>query len=412
MRYELTLTAAFLAAPLNPAAAQQPAAGQPQEGVAVHAPGIEKLEIGGEARLRWESRDPVPPVTGGLSESDAIGRFRVHLDATVDELLSGFVQFQETVMSQGTPSADFLRQGFLYLRDIYEILDLQAGRFEMSYGNQRMVSPLDWSPVGRAWDGVRAVARRDQWQADLFYTQPVEGMAVAPGADQTFAALYGQWNGNPVSVDAYVFRRQETGVFADFTWGALVDGAHDSLSWNVEGALQTGDHGTLSAGGYAVAARVDWTFEEGGPKVGLGYELASGDSDPADGDDDTFRRLFNFDHAWQGYMDLVVWQNVQDIVVRGWIPVGAGWGVSGDVHLLSLAENNDFIYTGNGFPAVGGVVAPTADDTIGTEVDVTLRGKLSEKLDVWAGVGQLFAGDAIPAGDDQTWVFVQGTLAF
>ncbi|TAH36422.1 MAG: hypothetical protein EYC70_11530 [Planctomycetota bacterium] len=389
---------------------QDPPTTVPEEKPVLQSIGIEKLVLGGDIRLRWESHDPLPPVRNASSRSEGTGRFRVHLDATFDENLSGFVQFQETVLDQGGQSESFLHQGYGTLHNVLDTIEVQVGRFEMQYGNQRMISPLDWSQVGRAWDGARAVlATGDgRWQGDLFWTSPVENQ-VNNAPDSEFGGLYGQWNGAPLSVDGYVLRRNAMGL-DDYTVGALVDGGPGTLTWNAEAAVQVGDHGPLDAFAYAVAGRLDWNFQGAdGARVGLGYELASGDEDPSDGDSGTFFRLFNFDHAYQGYADIVVWQNIQDLVVRSWWPLGNGWGISGDVHWLNLASEDDALYTGVGG---AGAVASGTDGNVGTEIDVTLRGSFLNRLEIWTGVAQFFAGDAIQNGADQTWIFVQATLPF
>jgi len=74
----------------------------------------------------------------------------------------------------------YLRQGFVTLEDHWG-MDLQLGRFAMQYGNQRMISDLDWSMVGRAWDGARLSRQGERYSVDLFWTHAVQGMATATG---------------------------------------------------------------------------------------------------------------------------------------------------------------------------------------------------------------------------------------
>lgn len=378
------------------------------QGPVVHAPGIDSLELGGQLRFRWEDRDHIPPVKNAPSDHMNLGRGRVHLKATVDEVWDAFVQFQESIGGLGSPSADTVHQ--LYGRYAgFDELVLQAGRFEMLYGNQRMISPLDWSNTGRAWDGVRVQFGRDEWSLDGFFTQPVLGQG-ATNADTDFAGLYGSWQGEPVQIDLYALRRRDpVAAIEDMTIGGLVEGdLADNLTFDVELAVQSGDHGVLDAGGTALAAGIDWTFE-GGATVGLGYELASGDDNPGDGNDDTFLPLFNFDHYYQGHQDIVVWRNVQDIIIRGSLPVDEGWKLIGAIHLLSRAEGTDALYTGMGGR---GAVAKGTDEAIGTEVDVSLKGKLTDQVALWTGVSQFLAGDGIRNGEDQLWLFVQIVFNF
>lgn len=399
-------------------------------GTVVATPSIDRLEIGGQLRARYETRDPLPPTTTGTSRSTTGGRVRVHFDATVNEHVQAFVQIQQTVLNQANASTTYLRQAWGRVTGLFEgWADVQVGRMELQYGNQRMISPLDWSFVARAWDGVRVtVGGGDDlpWQLDGFWTQVVNGQGARHG-NNDFGGLYLTWDSDVVGVDAYIFKRRDGvtssanpifpdlgGAVAvdDYTLGALVDGAIEGFQWNVEVAAQSGDHvvgGTvLDAGGTALAAGLDYAFDDG-LRIGVGYELASGDNNPADGNDDTFRRLFNFDHYWQGFQDIVVWQNLEDIVLRASYPVTEEWTLTGDVHILSLAEENGFLFTGGG--GAGVVQAPGSSD-IGTEVDLTIKGELFDSVQVWTGVSQFFAGDAIASNDDQTWAFLMLTLPF
>ena len=47
------------------------------------------------------------------------------------------------------------------------------GRQELSYGKQRLVSPLDWANTRRNFQGGRYIAKGDTYQFDLFCTHPV-----------------------------------------------------------------------------------------------------------------------------------------------------------------------------------------------------------------------------------------------
>src|SRR5690606_12152179 len=50
---------------------------------------------------------------------------------------------------------------------------LRAGRQELLYGNQRLVSPLDWSNTRRTFEGIRGLYKSGDWAIDGFYTNLV-----------------------------------------------------------------------------------------------------------------------------------------------------------------------------------------------------------------------------------------------
>lgn len=384
------------------------------EGIVVFSDAsLDSLTIGGQLRVRAETWDPRPPVKGAGSSGPSQIRGRIHLDARVNENIMGFVELQESVITYGSASTDTLHQAYGVFMGIADTADVQGGRFEMLYGNQRMVSPLDWSVTGRAWDGARVIVMPgDTFRLDFFGTSPVVGQGGSPG--ESFYGFYGEWLPElEFSADGYVLKRRNPNrLLDDYTIGALVEGDHDLVTWSAEAAFQVGEHGPsnaeLDATGFAVALRGDVDVG-GGVLLGAGVEYASGDGDPNDGDDGTFRRLFNFDHSYQGYADIVVWQNLIDFVLRSSVPVAEDWRVTGDVHFLRLADKTDALYTGIGAP---GAVASGTSRNIGTEIDLALKGQVSDSLGIWTGVSYTFIGSGVANGNDQIWAFVQGVLEF
>ena len=52
-------------------------------------------------------------------------------------------------------------------------LKARVGRQELLYGNQRLVSPLDWANTRRTFDGAKLLYQNGDWAVDSFYTQYV-----------------------------------------------------------------------------------------------------------------------------------------------------------------------------------------------------------------------------------------------
>src|SRR5262245_4118212 len=145
---------------------------------------VKQFTIGGQVRIRAEYRDPtsyantLPGGANPLKSDDFIlERIRLNLKFSVTDDIDVFIQPQDqriwgqelTVL---TDERNFdLHQGFVELRNLFsEPLSLKAGRFEMAYGDQRLISPLDWHNVARAWDGAKVrYAPKDFW-VEAFYT--------------------------------------------------------------------------------------------------------------------------------------------------------------------------------------------------------------------------------------------------
>ncbi|RMH01269.1 MAG: hypothetical protein D6702_11865 [Planctomycetota bacterium] len=376
--------------------------------------GIDALTIDGQLRFRADQRDPVSPVTGMESASSQWGRFRLGVGAQIDANNSAYLQLQESINNttardgQGMATMSSVHQAYGRMNNLFDMADLQVGRFEMSYGRQRMVSPLDWSNTGRAWDGVRVLRQGESYTVDLFATQPVAGQGAPLGTtNNDFAGLYFQYDWDEFALDLYGFHRRLGGVaqWADDTYGFLLEGDYGELAWNIEFATQSGDHGALNAAGQAAALGIDYDLG-GGIMIGGGFEYASG----RDKKDDRFVPLYHFGHAYNGHQDIVTWSNLQDLVLRSKFPINDDWNLHGDIHLLSRAENKDAVQFGSG--AAGAVTAAGTNSDIGTEVDLYLKGSMAENVDIWTGVSSFTAGDAIKNGDDQLWVFFQVVFGF
>jgi hypothetical protein len=385
------------------------AAQDPQGTVVVK--GDTQITLGGELRFRTETRDPSPAVMGADADTASHGRFRLSANAALNEHVRGFLQLQEVVFTDGTSSVSMVRQAFGELTGVADMADLQVGRFEMSYGDELLISPADWGATGKSFDGIR-VRRKDDWYwADVFYVQPVEGQAVLAGVDQSFGGVYFGIPRDDWSVEAYALVRDDrndgtTGT-DDMTFGGRFKWAQkDGIAFRAEAAQQSGDHGALDAGGMVATGDIGTPVGENF-NVGLNVLYASGDDDAADGNDDAFKGLYETPHKILGYQDLFRLTNVLDTQVYAGYRINGTWRLYGAFHLLSLAEDNGIL------PDLkGGLVGAAGESDLGMEVDLTLRGKVFEEADVWIGVSEFLAGDAIANGDDQLWAFVQLMLGF
>lgn len=387
MRKDLPIWALAAASVLSSAVTGQ------QQDVQVIAPGVDSFAIQGTFRTRVENRD----FDTLASARTYTARLRVNLDVQVDDFIGAYFEFQNFGTAGEATTSD-VHQGYATLTDLFNLFDLQVGRFEMSYGHQRMVSPLDWSNSGRAWDGFRAQHIAPDYNLDLFITKPVAGQGAQGPASQVFSGLYYERQIGDVDTDVYLFRR-ENGTRDDFTLGFLVEGEVEGISWSGEAAQQFGDADVnVDANGTAIAVRADGKVW-GDLKVGLGYELATGDDDPTDADNDAFVPLFDFAHKYHGHADLVTWTNLSDIILRTAGPIDDNWNWYGDLHLLSLAEDD-----------------ATGESFLGTEVDLGVKGNIGQNAFFWGGVSQFVAGDTAAVGaignQDVSWIFAQVGIRF
>lgn len=383
--------------------AQDPNARQP-----VLSRGNADLTLDGEVRLRFESRDSAVPYGTSASESNSSGRFRIGLLADLDEEFSAYVQFQKLIRDEGDDSEDFIHQAFFAWKAAVLGTDLAAGRFELDLGSGLLVGTDDWNGTGRAFDGVRADRDGGSYRTTMFWTQPVEKQAIPDGMEQNFG---GVWFATPLAQlewEFYGLVRDDRGVggagLDDTTVGARVSGGQDSgFTWSAELATQFGDHGAEDAGGI-LAAVGGGTHLTRALRGDAGVLYASGDGDPADGNQDAFVPLFDERHSILGAADLVAPSNVIDVFARTLWDLDGNWSLGAAIHWMRLADD------AGALPIAG--ATGTGDSDLAKELDLWAQGRLMQQLDLRLGVAEFWAGDAIALGEDQLWIYAQALVWF
>src|SRR6185436_5265999 len=90
-------------------------------------------------------------------------------------------------------------------------LALRAGRQELSFGKQRLVSPLDWANTRRTFEGLRSTALRGKWSLDAFWTRPVRVLKSDFNRRDSSVAFFG----------AYLQKKSGAAPGFDFYWFGL-----------------------------------------------------------------------------------------------------------------------------------------------------------------------------------------------
>jgi len=471
--------------------APPPAAAQPG------ATGLElprHLALDGQIRVRYEFFDPFAYTAAGVNQSDDAVFLRTRLGAVLDphRQLSLRIQLQDSRIwgeegaatatnpaSSATSSIDNvdLHQAYVDLRHLVEealgegTLALRVGRQELSFGDQRLVSPLDWSNIARAWDAARLTiappGAPGKLKLDLFASIIRDTASSNAGggpvgvstvdAKQGFHGLYAAFeeikpapgwtwtdsSGKEVPVlgrhglDLYVFYRDladgvftaENGTLGDveeLTPGVRLAGevlrssSGAGFDYTGEVAYQTGDFAgdDLRAYGYAVTG--GYTFAGpalGQTKIRLGaeYDYGSGDSDPADGDRGTFDPLFPFGHYYQGIQDTFSWKNGQDLAFKlDLYPPRATRIPHAELqyHLFWLSEKRDGWFNA-GLNQIRRDPTGSAGNFVGSEVDFTFKYAVIPPFAVlWTGYARFFPGEYVrDTGEDPDRDFIFSQLA-
>jgi len=208
--------------------------------------------------------------------------------------------------------------------------------------------------------------------------------------------------------------------------------------------LRTIDIGNLARGyntnvdnqiqAYAIYAGVGYTFENvmWSPRIGYAYSFASGDNRPGEGGVKTFDHLYPTGHAHNGYMDLVGWQNLKDHQVHFSMKPTNKLVVDAKLHFMSLDEEADNMYGVAGGTGYGGGldivrqgsdtfvqngVVRNVDDTLGQELDLTVKYQMFKNFTVVGGYSHFWAddwiedtGSGVERGVD--WAYLMTTVKF
>ncbi len=336
-------------------------------------------------------------------------RARLGINAKVGDKTRIIVQLQDIRLWGEGSTTEILGRTDLKLGEarISNILSegdrLQFGRFEMKYGDERLVGALDWVDQGRSFDGVRLSYGPGDAYVDLFGVNNRE--TLNEDENQYFVGLYGgsrRKTGAGPGIDAYFLylsdqrpMRGELGVgTSDFaTVGARLSGTADAFQYSAEAVFQTGrTHGDdLTAWGFAGKVTYGETGADGlTVRVGVEFDAASGNDNLGDGKQENLQTLFPTNHKHYGYMDLIGWSNMMDlrgIAILGFSPqttLEFSWH-----YLRLMTSEGGWVGVTGAWIRAGVEEGPT---TLGNEVDLLFRWKATQGLGVGIGWSTFFPG--------------------
>jgi hypothetical protein len=421
------------ASPL-PAPAVVPAS--PPAALAPPVDATPRIKVGGQIRLRSEYRNLLKPDSVGATADSLVGQ-RARANVAVGTArVNGYVEVQDARnwgMEASTISnernAD-LHQAYLSLPEVgHKGVSLTLGRQELVYGDERLLGALDWSTVGRSFDGGVV---RYAWKGGM-----VDGIGAlvndrrtsARGAgDMILSGTYGRFlRGKPGrELDLYVLNlvdnAQVTGESPGkdsariTTLGARVKkGGAKGLSASAEGSYQVGHRGPDDHTAYAWALVGGYVFgSRFRPSVRFEWDGATGDGDAKDGESKEFNNLYHTNHGHYGYIDILGWRNMD--VVRGtvgFVP-REGHAVSLDVLNLRLREARG-LWKDDAGEVLGQDATGRSGRDVGQELDLLYRFPLKKDLTCLLGYSAFLPGgfaEAVRGKGTQSFGYAQVLFKF
>lgn len=313
---------------------------------------------------------------------------------------------------------------------------------ELLFGNQRLVSPLDWANARRTFDLVPHLLYKGKaWSYDLFWSRPNIVLARElnqPNYGMQFFGSYLTYKGRPNRLYDFYYLgllsnanntqsvNGETGVFGVHTLGMRLQGEQENWLWEGEAAYQFGQHTdtdrarSIARNAGMVTAGVGRRFAGllFKPELWFYYDYASGNRGPDAGDYATFNQLFPLGHKYLGMADLVGRQNILVPNVNLKLFFGKRANLLLWYNNFQLASSRDALYNAAGAPYRHD---PTgrAGRYVGDELDVVLNILVNPNVDWQIGLSHLWAGPFVQrtaktpgAAEDGNFFYTQFTFRF
>lgn len=278
------------------------------------------LSLGAGLRERYEHIDaPQYGVGNAPSDGYLIQRANLHADLRLGPYVQVFGQLIDArafdKKTFGPPDRDKLDVEQLFATVAVPTADgavkARIGRQEMAFDLQRFIAVRDGPNVRQAFDGVWADWEHGPWRLIGYATQPVQNRSVerfddGSSSHMTLNGVRVERQGlGPGDLSGYYSRYRRDGArFLDAAGDERRNvydlryngksGAKGQVDWDIEGMLQTGQVGARRVSAWALGSIAGYTFAAAPmvPRVGVQFDMASGDRHAGDGKLGTFNPLF------------------------------------------------------------------------------------------------------------------------
>lgn len=414
------------------------------------------LRLGGETRVRMESetnrnfgtRDPT-------NDTFLLHRYLLHADLKYRKLFRVFVEgIDARVEDRDLPQIPLMENTFDVNQLFADVsflgeeapLALRMGRFEMIYGKERLIGKLDWMNVPRRFDGAKLMYTSPKFDLDFFWVKPVffmnepfsnpwnthinEGMNRKIDhwrEEQNFYGVYSTFKGIERHVlDLYFLGLNDRGIFVNannrfgdlnvYTIGSRFGGTSGNFDYDIEGGGQWGKWDGDEVHAWMFASEAGYTFKDVSmtPRVGAGFDYASGDDTPRDNSHDTWNQLYPTGHPYLGYMDLVGRQNILapnlNVAFKPLKDVTSKifW------YHFWLDSNLDALYNAGGAPIRRNVTGSSGTD-VGDELDVTVTWQMDVHSSILVGWSHFWPSNFIDSSGfsrDADYYYLQYEFKF
>jgi Alginate export len=375
------------------------------------------LLIGGEYRNRWEG--PIGINFTNKRDLYLLSRLRLRAIVRPKDWLSFHAELQDAriFFNQVIPTANPYQDTFTLWQAYPEFgsptkgwVDVLAGRQVLTFGDERVIGPSDWTNVGRTFNVARIDLHHEDTNMAVFASAVVPGdnanlHSSIPGSN--LYGLYASFENNVVpkgTFEPYVLWHvapansslpEEVGhghineVTIGLHWTGNIPGNFD---YDSEFDGQTGSLGRYSIAAWAGYVSIGKTFPKAAaaPRIFFEGNYASGTKNPAGHNWNTFDQLYPSNHDKYGFADQFGRRNLEQFRVGIEEDATNRWKLKQQLESFWLATSNDNLYNGSGFIAVP--AHPGTSRHIGNEADFVFEYDWNKGLSFGFGYGVIFAG--------------------
>jgi hypothetical protein len=338
------------------------------------------LSLGAGVRERYEHIDaPLFGAAGAPADGYLIQRANLHADLRLGPYVQVFGQLIDARAFQkkslAPVDADKLDVEQLFVAVALPTpggaVKIRAGRQEMGFDLQRFIAVRDGPNVRQAFDGVWADWEQGPWRLIGFATHPVQNRDAGDFDDTsnghlTLDGLRLERQGiGPGDVSGYLLRyRRDDARFLDAAGAerrSIADlrynGKTGRFDYDIEGMLQKGRVGAERVSAWALGSIVGYTLPKTAwsPRLGLQFDMASGDRHAGDGRLGTFNPLFANGYYF-ALAGLTGYSNLVHLKPSVKLQPAPGLGVTTALGLQWRQTTGDAVYVQNmmGVPRTAG----------------------------------------------------------
>jgi len=368
-------------------------------------------------------------------------RIRLNTKVKIDENTSAFIQFQAntrfgsfaddkrttaSVVDDGndTTSDVGLHQAYFTIKNLFgQKVAIKAGRQEVVLDGHRLFGHTGWTMGAQSHDAIRLTHSHDNMTISYIFSKVEEntskgiagqdfgGSDIDENSDEDVHILWANMKGlvgaNSSTSGILVLNDDDSLTRNEdfYTLGVRHAGGMGQIDYRGEFYYQIGNSNAGTTGdknAFMFGARVGYKMPNVNmkPKLTLWLDYLSGTSQTAT-DDERFDTLFDTGHKFYGLMDKWAGQlggnpieGLIDLALKVSLKPTAKTVFKVDIHAFQYAEDT-----------AGG------DDSIGQEVDLTLKYKYSASTGLSVGYSHFFA-DSNFEPDDSDWFYVMADVKF